>query len=317
MRIVPDEHPRRQQRTPDDAPRHRQRRRLVQRHRILPLGGIALQQPRRKRRAVVQQKIQRLPRPQILRQQRQKVGRPETGALVRLRHQIANMDFDRRRLIYRLRHILHQQVRQNAGINVPRPQHDGVCLGDGVQRRRVGVGFRIQINIVNGNIQIVPPQVNRRFPGQFRPVLQPGAQGGAGQGNRQHCPVDAQQPRRLVNGGYGIAGYLGQRRQQQVAETMPVQPLPGGKAIVKKPPHQVGRRIVPGQRHQTPPQIPRRQMPQLRPQPPAAAAAVGHRDNGGKIAAPGPQPGQGSMIAGAAADHNNILLFPHRGARQR
>ena len=157
-------------------------------------------------------------------------------------------------------------------------------------------------------MQIVPPQVNRRFPGQFRPILQAGAQGGAGQGNGQHRAVDAQQPRRLVNGGYRVAGHLGQRRQQQIAETVPVQPLPGGEAVVKQPPHQVGCRIVPGQRHQTPPQIPRRQMPQLGPQPPAAAPAVGHRDDGRKIALPGPQPGQRSMIAGAAANHNNILL---------
>ena len=309
-RVMPHEYPRRQQGTLHNAARRRAGV-IVNFYRILPVGSVALQQTRRDRRIVHQQIIQRLPRPQILRKQHQKIRRPKAVAFSRLGHQIADMNLDRRRFGNGAGYIFHQQVRQHARINIARPQHDGISVGDGRQRRRMHIGRRIQIDVVNAHIQLVATQVYLRFPAQQRPVLQAGEQGRFGQRNGQDAAPYIQHPGGGGDGAGSAAGNLGHRRQQQIAEAVAVQPLPGGEPILKKPAHHIGRFGFAGQRQQAPPQVAGRQMPQLIPQTPAAAAAVGHRYDGRKVAVVRAQPGQRRIIAGAPTDHNYVL-FPHQ-----
>ena len=219
------------------------------------------------------------------------------------------MNLDGVRGVDGLGHILNQQVGQNAGVNVPRPQHNGVGAGNGLQNGGIGVGFGVQVNIVDGDIKIVAAQVNGRFAHQPGAVLQPGAEGGLGEGNGQHGAgvIYAQNPGGLGDGGNGVAGDFGKRRQQQVAEAVVFEAVAGGEAVVKKAAHQVGGFVIAGQRHQAAAQVAGRQMPQLLAQTPAAAAAVGHRHHGGEVAVAGAQAGKRGMVAGAAADDDNVL----------
>ena len=194
------------------------------------------------------------------------------------------MNLDRSGGAYRLGHVLHQQVGQDTGIDVTRPQDDSVSPFNRLQHRRIHISLGVKPDIVNAHVQVVPAQVNNRFPEKFLAVFQPGHQGRMGKGNRQHLASNPQHLGRLFNGGDGVSGDLGEGGQQQVAKVMAVQAVAGTEAVVEEAAHQVALGIFRSQGHQALPDVPRRQLAQLLPQPPGTTPAVGHCYDSGQVA---------------------------------
>ena len=102
-------------------------------------------------------------RAHVFSEQREEIGGTESGALVGLSHQVADVDFDGPRLFDGLSHVLDQEIGQHAGVDVSGAKHDSISLGDSVKHGRIGICFGVQINVVYGHVEVFATGVNSGF----------------------------------------------------------------------------------------------------------------------------------------------------------
>ena len=177
------------------------------------------------------------------------------------------------------RDALHQQVRDDAGIQAPRPQQDHIRLGDGVQRRLEGRGTLRQ-KPYPPDTAVLPLFAVEDFglpqdPGPvFELRLQLHVAGSHRQDPARDCQHLAHPAHRHVK---AAAGDAVQRGQKQIPEALTLQ-RPLREPVVEQFAHQ---RLHVGQSLQAVADIPRGQHTQLLAENARTAAVVRHRHNGG------------------------------------
>ena len=118
-----------------------------------------------------------------------------------------------------------------------------------------------------------------------------------------HLSLHRQHPTGGRDGGFQISGDRRQGRKEQVAEAVAFQPAAGGEAVLEEAGEQG---FFGGERCKAVADVPGWKHPQLPPQSAAAAAVVGHGDDGGDVAAVTLQATQEGRETGAAADGHDV-----------
>ena len=124
----------------------------------------------------------------------------------------------------------------------------------------------------------------------------------------QHAAAHLEHVRGLLHGALEVAGHLGERGHEQVAEAVALQAAVVGEAVLEELAHQ---RLVVGERDQAVAQVAGRRHAHVAAQQPGAAAVVGHRHDGGEVAGVRLEAAQQGGEAVAAADRGHA-----RPARQ-
>ena len=274
----------------------------------MAVGGVALEQAGRDGGVVHQQAVQRFAGAQVFGQEHQEVGRLKAVGFAGLGHQVADMDFDGGGCGDGAGDIFHQEVGQDAGIDVAGAEDDGVGAGDGGEDGGMDIGGGIQIDVVNTDVQLVAAEVDFGFAAELGAVVEAGVEGGFGEGNGEDAAAHFQH---LGGGGDGAgsaAGDFGHGGEQQIAKAVSVEALAGGETVLKEAAHHIGGFGVAGEGEEAAAEVAGGEMAEFVAQASAAAAAVGHGDDGGEVAVVGAQAGEGGVVAGAAADDDDVFF---------
>jgi hypothetical protein len=206
-------------------------------------------------------------------------------------------------------------MRQHRGEPRPRAEHHPVRLQD--RRDRLGHGRRV------GGQQRDGPDPARRDR-DCRLAAHGGDGVGLGRvealhggddvhrhrGHRQHPPGDAQQPAHPVEAGDRVAEQVPQARDQQVAQGVAGQVAAAAEAMLDHAGPGRAPFVVPAQRREGHPQVPRGQRAELLAEPARRAAVVGHGDDRGHVVGHPAQRGQGrgEAVPPAERDHPRSTL---------
>ena len=205
-------------------------------------------------------------------------------------------------------HIFHQEVGQDAGIDVAGAEDDGVGAGDGGEDGGMDIGGRVQIDVVNADVEFIAAEVDFGFAAELGAVVQAGVEGGFGEGNGEDAAADVQHLGGGGDGAGGAGGDFGHGGEEEVAKAVSVEALSGGETVFKEAAHHIGGIGIAGEGEEAAAQVAGGEMAEFVAQPAAAAAAVGHGDDGGEVAVVGAQAGEGGVVAGAAADDDDVLF---------
>ena len=216
-----------------------------------------------------------------------------------LRHDITDVNFQGTGLPDGLHDTIHQQVGDDAGIQAPRRQHHHLRLPDGLHRLRQGLGTAgQQIHPADAAVLLLLALKDAGLPHHPYAVFKLRLQLDILIGHRQHPTGDGQHLTQALYRPVKTGHDAVESRQKEIAEALARQ-LSLREAVV----HQLGHQgFGIGQRLQTVADISRRKHPQVLPQPPGAAAVVGHRDDGRDILRITLQATQQGGQARAAAD---------------
>ncbi len=209
------------------------------------------------------------------------------GGLADLRIEVEHDDATGRTVGDRAGQLRDHEVRDDRRVPGARAQDDGVRLLD--RRHGLAAGRRLRrveadvqdVAGRRGDLDLAPHDADllgmRRVVAQH---LRDDRERHLAAG--QHPAVRLQQRRHPVEPGHGVAGLLPQGGDQQVADRVAGQlPLPAEPVLDDLLPG-AAPGVVAAQRGQGHPQVPRRQDAELRAQPAAGPAVVGHADDGGE-----------------------------------
>lgn len=208
------------------------------------------------------------------------VGQGIALRLPLLGHDVGNVNAQGVGLGYRLRHAVHQQVGDDAGVQTPRPQEDDVRLADGVQRSRQRRRMlRLHAHLGDAAVLGTLECGNLGLPFHRSAVFKLCHHVHVLIGYRQHLSRDGQNlahpSYRLVKGGRDAI----QRCQEQISKALPCQA-----ALLEPVVQQVFHDgFCIGHGLQATADVARRGHPQILPQHSGAAAVIGHSDNGGQV----------------------------------
>ena len=226
------------------------------------------------------------------------VGVVAVGLTV-LGHDVQRVDLACPALADGVRDAADKEIRNDARIEAPRPDHDDIGVADGLHALRQGHRtLRDQPDLADAGIvdlfRVEDLALTEHAAAVVKLRLQPHILIGHG----QHPAGDGQDVPHPVDRLVKRAGNAVHGRQEQIAEALPGQRAVG-KAVVEQLLHG-GLGI--GQRHDAVADIARRQHPQILAQHAGAAAVVGDGDDGGDILRVGLQAPQHGGQAVPAAD---------------
>ena len=250
----------------------------------------------------------------VSQQRGQMVRGTEVGGLAGLRHQIHEAGFEGLRLANRLRNACNQEVGDQAGEQRARPDGDQIGLRDRLQRLRQGLraaGFEAE----RMNPLLAAPDAG--FPAHHGAIFQHGGQRHVGCGGRINASCDLQHFGRLANRVGKVAGNVGERRQEEVAEAVAFESTPGIEAVLE----QAGEEgAILGESHHAVADIAGRKYVEFATETTGTATVVSDGDDGGDVE-PGVaffrrtrvtlQSGEERGKAIAAADGDNAKSFRH------
>ena len=304
---------RRRQRPLDQLDPHLRNALTVDRQHLRALGAVALRQLRRDGRRIGKAQLHHIRRT-VAQQRRQMVGGGVALGLAVLCHDVADIDLLRVGRGDGLRHAVHQQVRDDARIQTPRPEEDEVRRRDGVERIRERLRVRRQkLDVVDAAVLLLFEAEDIALADNVGAVFKGRRQSHVRRRDRNDRAADGKHLPHAAHRLVKRAGDAVERCEQEIAEALPAQRA-ALKAIGQELLHD---RLGVRERLHAVADVAGRQHPDIPPQHTAAAAVVRHSDDGGQIFRVFFQPAQHGGKARAAADGDDMRsLRPQLTARK-
>ena len=191
-------------------------------------------------------------------------------------------DLDRLGGAQRLRDAPHEQVGDDAGVEIAGAQDDDVGPADGLDGPRVGVNLGVEKDPLDAD-GVGAPLVDGGLPLQGRAVLQDADKVGARQGHRQDRGPQTKETGSSADPLFQVARLVDQGSQDEIAEAVVAQSGVAAEAVLHEVPEEIGGSVRSGQRAQAAPDVAQRGYAELLTQPAGAAPAVHDGDDSREV----------------------------------